>query len=69
MFQSLLAKLRMPRTLSSERMTLLPAGMPYMREKRRASAPYLSTNSMGLTTLPLLLLILRPCLSATMDQR
>src|SRR5918911_5416575 len=64
-FHTLLQKLRLPWTHSSPIGTSVPGLAPRASVNRRASEPYASIQSSGSTTLPLDLLILRPCSSRT----
>ena len=68
-FQSLVAKLREPCTQSSEIGTSVPGLAPRARVNRSASAPYLSIQSSGSTTLPNDLDIFLPRASRTMPCR
>ncbi len=68
-FQILLAKFREPWTQSSPIGTSTPGLAPRARVKRRASEPYLSIQSSGLTTFPKDLDIFLPFWSRTMPCR
>ena len=64
-FHSLLAKLRLAFTFSSEKRMSLPGVEPTTSVRRSASAPYWSMISSGSMPLPKDLDILRPCASRT----
>ena len=64
-FHSLLAKLRPASSLAGVSLMSFPGDVPVDRAKRKASVPYFSRVSTGLSTLPLILLIFSPFSSRT----